>query len=143
MLDVGTGTGVLAIAAAKALRSRVLASDIDAAGVDVARGNARANGVAPLVEFIHAAGVGRRRFRERGPYDLIFANILLGPLKGLARPIARLLAPRGRVILSGLLASQAGAIVSAYRAQGLRLERRLTLEGWTTLVLMRGATRIR
>ena len=137
-LDVGTGTGVLAIAAAKALRCRVLASDIDSAAITVARANAWANGAGPLIAFIPAAGVDRRRFRERGRYDLIFANILLGPLKGLARPIARLLAPRGRVILSGLLAAQANAALSAYRAQGLRLEHRMTLEGWTTLVLVSG-----
>ena len=109
---------MLAIAAAKALRCRVLASDIDAAAVHVARENARANGTAALVEFIHAAGVNQRRFREHGRYDLIFANILLGPLKGLARPIARLLAPRGRVILSGLLAAQANAALPHIARRG-------------------------
>ena len=138
ILDVGTGTGVLAIAAAKALRSGVLASDIDIAAIRVARANAQANRVGPFVAFVHAPGVDRAHFRRRGPYDLIFANILLGPLKGLARPIGRLLARRGRVILSGLLEAQANAALCAYRAQGLRLERRITLEGWTTLVLARG-----
>jgi ribosomal protein L11 methyltransferase len=137
ILDVGTGTGVLAIAAAKALRSGVLASDIDIAAIRVACANAQANRVGPFVVFVHAPGVDRRHFRTRGPYDLIFANILLGPLKALARPIGRLLARRGRVILSGLLEAQANAALSAYRAQGLRLERRITLEGWTTLVLAR------
>jgi ribosomal protein L11 methyltransferase len=139
ILDVGTGTGVLAIAAAKALRSNgVLASDIDIAAIRVACANAQANRVGPFVVFVHAPGVDRRHFRTRGPYDLIFANILLGPLKALARPIGRLLARRGRVILSGLLEAQANAALCAYRAQGLRLERRITLEGWTTLVLARG-----
>jgi ribosomal protein L11 methyltransferase len=138
ILDVGTGTGVLAIAAAKALRSGVLASDIDIVAIRVARANARANGAGPFVAFVHAPGVDRRHFRTRGPYDLIFANILLGPLKGLARPIGQLLARRGRIILSGLLEAQANAALCAYRAQGLRLERRITLEGWTTLVLARG-----
>jgi ribosomal protein L11 methyltransferase len=138
ILDVGTGTGVLAIAAAKAFRCAVLASDIDAAAVRVARENARENGAAPLIEFICAAGVSQRRFRERGRYDLIFANILLGPLKGLARPIAGLIAPGGRVVLSGLLAAQANTALSVYRARGLRLQRRITLEGWTTLILVSG-----
>jgi ribosomal protein L11 methyltransferase len=92
ILDIGTGTGVLAIAAAKALRRRVLASDIDARAVMVARENARLNRAAPWTEFIHAAGLASNRFRARGPFDLILANILLGPLLRLARPMRRLLA---------------------------------------------------
>jgi ribosomal protein L11 methyltransferase len=139
VLDVGTGTGVLAIAAAKALHRRVLASDIDPRAVMVARENARLNGAAPLIDFIHAAGLDARRFRARGPFDLILANILLGPLVQLAPRMARLLAPGGRVVLSGLLNSQAQAALVAYRGQGLRLERRILLEGWTTLVLRRPA----
>jgi ribosomal protein L11 methyltransferase len=137
ILDVGTGTGVLAIAAAKALRMPVLASDIDRAAVLVARGNARANTVAPLVEIIHAAGLTARRFRRHGPYDVVLANILLGPLTQLARPMARLLSPGATVVLSGLLNSQAQPAFIAYRAQGLVLRRRIVLEGWTTLILRR------
>jgi ribosomal protein L11 methyltransferase len=136
-LDVGTGTGVLAIAAAKALHRRVLASDIDPRAVMIARENARLNGATPLIDFIHAAGLDVDRFRARGPFDLILANILLGPLVRLAPRMARLLAPGGRVVLSGLLNNQAQAALVAYRAQGLRLERRILLEGWTTLVLRR------
>ena len=71
------------------------------------------------------------------PFDLVFANILLGPLKGLAAPISRLVAPGGRVVLSGLLVAQAMPALAAYRAQGLVLERRIPLEGWMTLVLRR------
>jgi ribosomal protein L11 methyltransferase len=137
ILDVGTGTGVLAIAAAKILRCGVLASDLDARAVAVARGNAQINHAAPQIEFLHGPGVALRRIRERAPYDLVFANILLGPLRLLAAPIAALLAPRARVILSGLLAAQANAALAAYRAQGLSLERRLVLDGWATLVLRR------
>ncbi len=137
ILDVGTGTGVLAIAAAKALKTPVLASDNDPLAVRVARENARLNEAAPLVEIIRAAGLEAHRFRQRGPFDLILANILLGPLMRLARPMARLLAPGARVVLSGLLSSQAQAAFTAYRAQGLVLERRIVLEGWTTLVLRR------
>ncbi len=137
ILDVGTGTGVLAIAAAKALRTRVVASDIDARAVAVARANARANGVGPLVDVVHAGGLDARRLRERGPYDLVFANILLAPLKRLAAPIAAALAPNARVILSGLLAAQAPAAIAAYRAQGLTLAARIPLDEWITLVLRR------
>ncbi|HZS64033.1 MAG TPA: 50S ribosomal protein L11 methyltransferase [Xanthobacteraceae bacterium] len=137
VLDVGTGTGVLAIAAARALRRPVLASDIDERAVAVARQNIRNNGVAPLIDIVHAGGLQGRRFRAAGPFDLIFANILLGPLRLLARPMAGLVSSGGRVVLSGLLAAQAPAALAAYRAQGLVLERRILLEGWATLVLKR------
>jgi ribosomal protein L11 methyltransferase len=139
ILDIGTGTGVLAIAAAKALRCHVTASDIDARAVAVARENARLNRVAPFVTFIHAAGVGDRRLRSAAPFDLVFANILLPPLRRLAAPMARLLAPGAQVVLSGLLPAQANAALAAYRAQGLALARRIDLDGWTTLVLRRAA----
>jgi ribosomal protein L11 methyltransferase len=137
ILDVGTGSGVLAIAAAKTLRRPVLASDIDARSVAIARENARLNRAGAYVEVMHAAGLGRHRFRRGGPYALIFANILLEPLQRLATPMARLAAPNGRVVLSGLLVGQAGAALASYRARGLVLERRIRLEGWATLVLVR------
>ena len=137
ILDVGTGTGVLAIAAAKALRHHVLASDIDARAVAVATENARINHVAPLIEVLHAPGLAARRVREHAPYDLVFANILLAPLRLLASPMARLIAPQARVILSGLLATQANAALAAYRSKDLALERRIVLDGWATLVLRR------
>jgi ribosomal protein L11 methyltransferase len=135
ILDIGTGTGVLAIAAARALRRPVLASDIDPLAVIVARANACLNKTGALVEVIHAGGLNARKFRARAPFDIVFANILLGPLQRMAPPMAGLLAPRGRVVLSGLLASHAPAALAAYRAQGLVLERRIVLEGWVTLVL--------
>ena len=140
VLDVGTGTGVLAIAAARTLRGAVLASDIDPVSVRLARQNARLNRAAGLT-IIHARGLGDRRFRDGAPYDLVFANILLGPLKGLAKPIAALAAPGAFVVLSGLLPSQANAALAAYRAHGLMLERRIPLEGWMTLVLRRPVLR--
>ena len=139
VLDIGTGTGVLAIAAANALRRPVLASDIDARAVTIARDNARINRVGAAVEVIHAAGVLTMPFRTRAPYDLIFANILLDPLKALATPMARLVTANGQIVLSGLLAAQAGAAITSYRARGLALVRRITLEGWATLVLVRPA----
>ena len=135
ILDLGTGSGVLAIAAARALRQPVLATDVDAAAVRVARGNVRHNGAGPLVGVVHADGVARAAIRARAPFDLVCANILLRPLQRFAAPLTRLLAPGGRIVLSGLLAAQANAAIAAYHA--LALERRITLDGWTTLVLAR------
>jgi ribosomal protein L11 methyltransferase len=135
ILDLGTGSGVLAIAAARALRQRVLATDIDGSAVRAARANAALNRAGSFVAVIKADGVAVSRVRERAPYDLIFANILLRPLQHLAAALIRLTAPGGRVVLSGLLASQANAAIAAYR--GLALERRIDLDGWTTLVLVR------
>lgn len=137
VLDVGTGTGVLAIAAARALNAKVLASDIDPVAIAVARDNARLNRAGALFEGFTAAGAQAGRFRTRGPYDLIFANILEAPLRRLSQPLSALLAPGGRIILSGLLAAQAPGIIAAYRRQGLSLESRVPLEGWVTLTMRR------
>ena len=136
ILDLGTGSGVLAVAAARALRKPVLATDIDAAAVRVARANARLNGVGPLVTLATAPGVTAPAIRAQAPFDLAFANILLEPLQRLAAPLAKIVAPGGHVVLSGLLTAQANAALAAYRA--FRLERRIVLDGWTTLVLKRG-----
>ncbi|MCK0198254.1 50S ribosomal protein L11 methyltransferase [Ancylobacter sp. 6x-1] len=133
-LDVGTGTGVLAMAAARLFHTPVLASDIDRVAVNTARANARANR-AQGISFLHAPGLGARPFRTAGRFDLILANILLAPLKGIAKPMRPLLAAGGRVVLSGLLDSHANAALAAYRAQGLHLVRRRSIEGWTTLEL--------
>jgi ribosomal protein L11 methyltransferase len=140
ILDLGTGSGVLAIAAARACRRPVLASDVDWNAVAAARQNARANRASRLVEVIRADGVRDRRFRSRAPYDLMVANILLQPLKRFSAPLARLAAPRGCIVLSGLLPSQANAALAAYRMQGLALDRRILLDGWATLVLTRRRT---
>ena len=139
ILDVGTGSGVLAIAAARALRKRVLATDIDAGSVRAARDNMRRNRAAGLVTVVLADGVGAQAIRGRAPFDLIFANILLGPLKRLATPLRRLTAPGARVVLSGVLPSQANAVIAAYTP--LTLEHRFDIDGWTTLVFRRGARR--
>ena len=137
VLDVGTGTGVLAMAAAKRLRVPVVASDIDRVAVGAARGNARRNGVAPAITFVRAAGTKARAITTGARYDLIFANILLGPLTRLAAALARLAAPRAHIVLSGLLPAHANAALTVYRAQGFTLEQRIPLEGWVTLVLRR------
>jgi ribosomal protein L11 methyltransferase len=113
VLDLGSGTGVLAIAAAKAQRQRVLASDIDPVSVGVARENARLNGVGNLVESICATGFSAAQFASRGPFDLVLANILANPLKQMATPMAQHLAPSALVILSGLLPHQAQGVIAA------------------------------
>ena len=138
VLDIGTGTGVLAIAAARLLRTRVAAGDIDPIAVHAARANAQLNRAAPLIAFVRAAGTRAPVIASTAPYDLILANILLGPLTRLAVPLCRLAAPSARVVLSGLLPSHVNAALAIYRTQGLTLERRIHLEGWTTLVLRRG-----
>lgn len=128
ILDLGTGSGVLAIAAAKALRRTVLASDIDPKSVEVARENARLNGVAPLIHGVHATGFAAEEFEAFGPFDLVFANILANPLKALAQPMTRRVTRGGTVILSGLLPHQAAGVIAAYRAAGFVLLRHLKLE---------------
>jgi ribosomal protein L11 methyltransferase len=137
VLDLGTGTGVLAIAAAKALHERILASDIDPLSVTVARENARLNETGHLVQMIHATGFAAPQFAQRGPFDMVLANILANPLRQLATPMARHLAPSALVILSGLLTHQAPAVIAAYRARGLVPLRHLRIEGWSSLLLRR------
>ena len=141
VLDIGTGSGVLAIAAAKRLHVRVIATEIDRQSVRVARDNARLNGVGTLVEAVHAAGLNAPQVAARAPFDLVLANILLRPLQRLAAPIARSLWPNARVVLSGVLATQADATVSAYRSQGLMLKRCIAIDEWVTLVLVAASRR--
>jgi ribosomal protein L11 methyltransferase len=138
VLDVGTGTGVLAIAAAKAMRANVLASDIDPLSVRVARDNARLNASGNWLTAVEATGFSAPQFANRGPFDLVLANILANPLRQMATEMAHHLAPSGLVILSGLLPYQAQSVIAAYRARGLVLERHRQIEGWSSL-LMRNA----
>ena len=138
VLDLGTGTGVLAIAAAKALRIKVLASDIDPLSVRVAHENARLNGTGYLVETIQATGFSAPHFAKRGPFDLVLANILANPLRQMATEMAKHLAPSALVILSGLLPHQAQSVIAAYRARGLVLKRHIQIEGWSSLLLRNG-----
>jgi ribosomal protein L11 methyltransferase len=136
-LDLGSGTGVLAIAIAKATRRPVLASDIDPVADHIARANARINNAHQWLTSITATGFNHRKFAEMAPFDLIVANILAGPLQALAPSLARHLAPSATVILSGLLPHQKARIVANYRTQGLKYEHAHYQSGWLTLVLSR------
>ncbi len=134
--DIGCGTAVLAMAAAATLpEARVIASDIDAVAVEVAVANVAINGLEGRVRCLEAAGLDHGELLDTR-FDLIFANILKGPLIDLAPAIAGQLAPGGRAILSGLLVVQAEAVTAAYLEAGLTLESRLDLGEWTCLVLV-------
>jgi ribosomal protein L11 methyltransferase len=138
VLDVGTGTGILAFAAAKAVRRRVVAGDIDAEAIRTARDNAQLNGVGGLVSFYAGPGVRHALADRPGRFDLITANILARPLRRLAPSLGRVLAPGGTLIVSGLLPGDVPGVLAAYAAQGLRLSRRSLIEGWATLDMRKG-----
>jgi ribosomal protein L11 methyltransferase len=141
VLDMGCGTGILAIAAAKRWHRPVLACDIDREAVRVTLINARRNHVAGSISAKVAPGYAGRDIVRRAPFDLVFANILARPLIAMAPDLARLLAPGGVAILSGLLARQAPAVLAAHRVQGLYLVSRIVLEGWHTLVVAKRENR--
>lgn len=137
VLDLGTGSGILAIAAAKLLRRPVLATDIEPWSVRTARDNARLNGVAGLVQVQLADGWRSPVLRRAAPYDLVFANILARPLTRMAARLAGSLAPGGAAILSGLLKGQARQVLTAHRRHGLALRAAYDEGAWRTLVLRR------
>ncbi len=135
VLDLGCGTGVLGMAAAKLWRHKIVASDIDPIAVHVTRENAMRNGLGAFMRPVTAAGFAHPVIDDAAPYDLVLANILARPLMRLATPMSRRVAPGGYVILSGLLRTQEAAVRSAYRAQGLFLARRYLRNEWSTLLL--------
>lgn len=137
-VDIGTGTGVLAIALAKASHRTVHAGEIDRDSVRIARENAQLNGVARQLSIWPAAGLGHPRLRANRRYDLVFANILARPLRQLSREIAHATAANGSLILSGLLPGDVPGILAAYARQGFHLVRRREIEGWASLTLRRG-----
>lgn len=139
VLDLGCGSGVLALAAAKAGARAVLATDIDPIAVRVARRNARLNGV--RMQTLAAKGLHHPGITRAAPYDLIVANILSGPLKRLAQGIATHLAPGGTVVLSGLLDYEERGVRAAYAAAGLAFTGRIAIEGWHTLLFRSGPLR--
>ncbi|MEZ5874928.1 MAG: 50S ribosomal protein L11 methyltransferase [Hyphomicrobiales bacterium] len=136
VLDLGTGSGVLAIAAARVFDRPVVASDNDATAAAIAADNARKAGVTHQVHTLVAEGLAHPILRRLKP-DLIFANILARPLYGLAPAMARTLRPGGIAVLSGITADQAPALLGRYRGHGFVLERRILLDGWATILLGR------
>jgi|APTNR8051073442_1049403.scaffolds.fasta_scaffold02592_6 ribosomal protein L11 methyltransferase len=136
-LDLGCGSGILAIAIAKTWSVPTLATDIDPAAVDVCRENARLNGVGPLVRAAVADGLTTPMVSTAGPFDLVVANILARPLRRLAGPLGRAVAPGGRVVLAGFIEPSAARVIAAYRAHGFGLVERIALDNWRTLVLAR------
>jgi ribosomal protein L11 methyltransferase len=138
VLDIGTGTGILAIAAAKALDGPVIASDMDPVAVVVAAENASRNGVRSRILVVKAEGLAHPALRI-AKADLLFANLLLRPLLELAPAFARALRPDGVCVLSGILDAQARQVEARFRALGFRLDSRILLGGWTTLLLRRGS----
>ncbi|MBI1360784.1 MAG: methyltransferase domain-containing protein [Alphaproteobacteria bacterium] len=138
VLDVGTGSGVLAIAAVKSGVRRAVAGDIDAESVRIARENAKNNRTGRRMKLLVATGANSAAVRTGGPYDVVLANILARPLVALAGDIARLVRPGGHVVLSGLLTHQEPSVRAAYGNRGLTLVRRGRLSGWSTLTYVRG-----
>ena len=137
ILDLGCGSAVLAIAAAKLWDRAVLASDIDAPSVEIAAENARLNGVDELVSVIVADGFSHPEIADRAPFDFVFANILAGPLREFAPEMARHVKPNGRVMLAGLMAEQEEQVLEAYDQAGFRLLNRLDHAVWPVLLLVR------
>ena len=138
VLDLGCGTAVLAMAAARVLDARVMASDIDDVAVEVAEANLAANGLSGRVAVVQASGFDHPGLDAAAPFDLVFGNILKGPLLELAPQMARHVTPGGHAILSGLLTSQAAEILEAYTACGFAQAAREDIGEWTTLTLIRG-----
>jgi ribosomal protein L11 methyltransferase len=140
-VDVGCGSGILAIAMAKLWKRPMVGGDNDAEAVAVACENAELNGVGDLCRFVHAVGLRARELEERAPFDLVVANILAGPLTDLSASFATAVRPGGRVLLSGLLVEQAAHILAVYAQCGFAFERRIDLETggawWRTLLLQR------
>jgi ribosomal protein L11 methyltransferase len=142
VLDLGCGSGVLAIAAARVLPdATITASDFDPEAVRVASGNVRKNALAGRIRVVTSLGFGHPLLRRGAPYDLLIANILAEPLIGLAPRLARAIPPRGIVVLSGILQSQAAAVLAAYGAAGFARIRADRLNGWVILTLIRRAVR--
>ncbi len=138
VLDVGTGTGILAFAAAKALHGTVVAGDLDGEAVTTARANARLNGLGPYLRLYQGGGVQHALANRPRRFDIVFANILARPLKRLAPSLTAVVSDGGVLILSGLIERDVAGVLSTYRHRGFHLDRKGVIEGWVALVLRRG-----
>ncbi|MDR7038657.1 MULTISPECIES: 50S ribosomal protein L11 methyltransferase [Methylobacterium] len=143
VLDVGTGTGILAFAAARVLRSTVVAGDLDPEAVLTARANARLNGLTPWLRLYQGPGVQHALANRPRRFDVVFANILARPLKRLAPSLTSVVADGGVLILSGLIERDVPGVLSTYGHQGFHLAQKGVIEGWATLVLRRGGAAAR
>ena len=137
VVDIGCGTAVLAMAAARVWPEEVLASDIDAVAVDVAEANVAANDLKGRVRCVEAAGFGHAELSGKAQFDLVFANILMGPLLELAPDMAHAVQPGGHIILSGILNEQAETVIARYRDVGFNLVKQDQIVDWTTLTMTR------
>jgi ribosomal protein L11 methyltransferase len=137
VVDIGCGTAVLGMAAARIWPNPVLASDIDIVAVEVAEANVKANGLEGRVNCLEATGFEHETFHDAAPFDLVFANILKAPLIDLAPDVASHLGEGGYAILSGLLVDQADEVTEAYVAQGMTLAHREDIGDWSTLTLQK------
>ncbi|KSB88227.1 ribosomal protein L11 methyltransferase [Caulobacter vibrioides] len=135
VLDVGAGTGLLAIAAARTGAKLAVGTDIDKPSVRISKENAKVN--MANARFVHASGLSNKLVAQNAPYDLVFANILARPLISLAQDIKRALVPGGTVILSGLLRTQERMVKAAYLSRGFKVVNRIHRDAWATLVLQR------
>ncbi len=137
VVDIGCGTAVLAMGAARIWADPVLASDIDEVAVDVARANVAANGLEGRVECVEAAGFDHPSLSSAAPFDLVFANILKGPLVALAPDMAGVMQEGSYAILSGILNEQADEVIAVYAQNGINLHHRESIGDWTTITLLK------
>ncbi len=138
VLDMGTGSGILAIAAVRAMGCKVTAIDIDPESIRVTHNHGVANGLQNFLQLADGPGYNTPLSRQNAPYDLILCNILARPLREMAKDAVGQLAPGGIIVLAGLLNTQARAVIEAYRSQGLTLLKKVRREEWTILTLQKG-----
>ena len=134
VIDVGCGTAVLAMAAARVFSANVIASDIDSVAHSVAKMNTLANGLDQNIQCFEASGFAHEQIKTKNPFDLIFANILLAPLLAIATDISKYSLSGGYVVLSGILSEQAELVVNKYTGVGFSLSNQIEIGEWVTII---------